>query len=270
MESASSKGVLIDTHFHVFAAAEACPGARYVPAYDADFQAWRAAASSVGVGRGVIVQPSFLGADNTRLCAELREHADTLRGVAVIAPTWAPHRLRQLHACGVRGIRLNLSGASHELSAWAHAAAIWDEMFQLGWHVEVHTDVGGLPHVLPQLPDAMPLVVDHMAKPAAASPSDATIAGLKARTRRSSVHVKLSGAYRLGGKDPGAVARLLRDELGPHSLLWGSDWPCTNHEAFADYPRLLAAVYDWVGAEAAIQALTNNPAALYWARPDRG
>src|SRR6185369_16121059 len=100
--------------------------------------------------------------------------------------------------------------------------------------------------------------------PAAASASDATIALLKTRARLSPVHVKLSGAYRLQGIDAGAVARVLRDELGPQSLLWGSDWPCTNFEAFADYPRLLGAVDEWVGPEAATLALTSNPTALYW------
>lgn len=259
---------MIDSHFHLFSPGQACPDARYVPAYDADFQTWWAAANAVGVGRGVLVQPSFLGTDNSRLCAELREHADTLRGIAVIDPAWTADRLRQLQACGVRGIRLNLSGASHELDAWSHARAVWDAMFVLGWHVELHTDVGALPRVLPRLPDGMPLVIDHMGKPAAACASDPTIAMLKARAQRSPVHVKLSGAYRLQGTDAGAVARLLRDELGPRTLLWGSDWPCTNHEALADYPRLLGAVYDWVGTDTAILALTSNPASLYWAAPD--
>ena len=261
----SSKNLLVDSHFHLFAAGEASPGARYVPAYDADFQTWWAAASSVGVGRGVLVQPSFLGTDNTRLCEELRKHADTLCGIAVIDPAWSAEQLRHLQSCGVRGIRLNLSGASHDLGAWSHATAVWDEMFLLGWHVELHTDVGGLPHVLRQLPRGIPLVVDHMSKPAAASASDPTIGMLKARARLNPVHVKLSGAYRLEGKDPRAVGRVLHDELGPQSLLWGSDWPCTNYEALAVYPSLLDAVYDWVGEEAATLALTSNPAALYWA-----
>jgi predicted NAD/FAD-dependent oxidoreductase len=44
MTSASSKDLLVDTHFHVFAAGDACSGARYVPAYVAGFQAWSAAA----------------------------------------------------------------------------------------------------------------------------------------------------------------------------------------------------------------------------------
>ena len=267
MPMPSSKPPRVDSHFHLFKAGEARADPRYVPAYDAEFEGWRGAASAAGIGRGVLVQPSFLGTDNSRLCMELRMHAGTLRGIAVVDPRCAAGQMTQLASCGVRGIRLNLSGGSHELVEWRHATAVWDEVLSLGWHVELHTDAGALPDVLPRLPAAMPLVVDHMAKPAAASSSDGTIAMLAARARRSPVHVKLSGAYRLAGVDARALAPLLRDELGPQSLLWGSDWPCTNHEAFADYPRLLGALDDWVGPEAAELALTRNPAALYWPAP---
>lgn len=258
----------MDCHFHLFAAGQAHANARYVPAYSADYPAWWAAASAVGVGRGVLVQPSFLGTDNSRLCAELRQHPDTLRGIAVVDPTTTPDQLRQLAASGVRGIRLNLAGASHDLGAWRSATTLWDQLLQLGWHVELHTDAGFLPQVLPQLPDAMPLVLDHMAKPVAPSSTDQTIATLKTRARRSPVHVKLSGAYRLEGADAGAVARVLRDELGPQGLLWGSDWPCTNFEELVDYRRLFAAVHAWLGAEALGLALSSNPAALYWSEAE--
>ena len=44
----------------------------------------------------------------------------------------------------------------------------------------------------------------------------------------------------------------------------GSDWPCTNHEEFADYPQLLRALGEWVDDEAAGMALYANPEALYW------
>jgi predicted TIM-barrel fold metal-dependent hydrolase len=267
MPSDTSKNFWTDAHFHLFARGQAFAGARYVPAYDADYEAWRAAAGAAGVRRGVLVQPSFLGTDNNRLCRELSAHPDTLRGVAVIDPGWAPDRLVELHSCGVRGIRLNLSGVSHDLGPWRQAGGIWDAIARLGWHVELHTDVGALPQVLAQLPADLPLVVDHMAKPEVASAADSTIAGLVARARRAPVHVKLSGAYRLEGRNAGAVAQVLLGELGPQRLLWGSDWPCTNHEALADYPRLLGALEDWVGGEAAMSALTVNPAALYWATP---
>jgi predicted TIM-barrel fold metal-dependent hydrolase len=259
-----SKRPRIDSHFHVFAAGESRPGARYVPGYDATFESWRAAAVAVGVERGVLVQPSFLGTDNTRLCEELRRHAGILRGIAVIAPTSTAALLRDLHAAGVRGMRFNLSGGSHHLHAWGGTAGIWDELLRLGWHLEIHADAGALPRVLPQLPASLSLVIDHMARPATASAQDPTIAMLRARARTSPIHVKLSGAYRLPGIDAGAVARVLRDELGPSRLLWGSDWPCTNHEAFADYPRLLAALFEWIGDSDAELASGANPAALYW------
>lgn len=265
MANELSNNLRVDSHFHIFSAGRAHRDARYVPDYDADFKAWRTAAGSVGVMRGVVVQPSFLGTDNTRLCQELREHPDTLRGIAVVDPGATPAQLQQLASCGVRGIRLNLVGVSHEVGAWSRATALWDKVFLLGWHVELHTDAGALPHVISQLPAALPLVVDHMGKPAAASASDPTIALLKARAHFSPVRVKLSGAYRLEQQDAGAVARVLRDELGPEASFWGSDWPCTKHEDQADYPALLRAVFDWVGAEAATLALSRNPAEFYWA-----
>jgi len=265
MPPPSSKPAAIDSHFHLFAAGQAREGARYVPGYEASYEDWQTAAAAAGVTRGVVVQPSFLATDNTRLCAELRAHPDTLRGIAVIGPACTPGELRQLAACGVRGVRLNLSGASHDLSAWRDATTLWDNLPRLGWHIELLTDVGALPPVLAQLPRDVPVVVDHMARPAAASVSDPTIAGLKSRARHSPVHVKLSGAYRLERRDPKAVAQALLGELGAASLLWGSDWPCTNHEQFARYPDLLGSLGDWVGGDAAAMALGVNPEALYWA-----
>jgi predicted TIM-barrel fold metal-dependent hydrolase len=54
-------------------------------------------------------------------------------------------------------------------------------------------------------------------------------------------------------------------EMGPQRLLWGSDWPCTNHEALADYAALRQALDVWLGdAAAARAALVINPQRLYW------
>ena len=116
-----------------------------------------------------------------------------------------------------------------------------------------------------QLPDAMPLVIDHMGKPEAISASDKTVRALAARSRLGEVHVKLNGAYRLGGLDAGALARLWLGELGADRLLWGSDWPCTNHESCADYSLLLRALHDWLGDDSVIETiLTTNPKRVYW------
>ena len=264
MTSELSKAA-VDSHFHVFDAHQAQPGARYAPAYAAPLATWQAAAAPLGVRRGVLVQTSFLGTDNRLLVATLAQHLETLRGVAVVAPNADAQTLAPLHAAGVRGIRLNLSGVSHDVAAWSTATALWDALAALGWHLELHTDIGRLPAVLAPLPATLPLVIDHLGKPAEVSARDATVRALGQRAKQAPVHVKLSGAYRLGGLDAGALARLWLGELGPQALLWGSDWPCTNHEAHADYPALWHALDDWLqdpgAAEAARQ---DNPNRLYW------
>ena len=253
----------VDTHFHVFHAGEAVAGARYVPQYSATLADWMAQAGRVGVRRGVWVQPSFLGLDNRLMVQALEAHPAVLRGVAVVAADTPPDALRALHASGVRGLRLNLAGVSHDIPEWSRADAVWQTLHELGWHVEVHTDQGALPHVLTQLPTDMPLVVDHMAKPARASASDASICAVVHRAATTPTYVKLSGAYRLGAVDAAALAQVWLDVLGPKALLWGSDWPCTNHEHLAQYDTLFTSLEAWVGSAHLADILANNPERLY-------
>jgi predicted TIM-barrel fold metal-dependent hydrolase len=263
MNLTSSKN-WVDTHFHVFHAGEAVAGARYVPPYAALLPDWMALAQSVGVTRGVWVQPSFLGVDNRLMVTALKAHPHTLRGVAVVAANTPVDELQALHDAGVRGLRLNLAGISHDIPEWTQAEPVWRTMHQLGWHLEVHTDQGALPQVLTQLPSDLPLVVDHMGKPSAASATDASLTALIARAQQVPTYVKLSGAYRLGGVDATQLARLWLDALGPSALLWGSDWPCTNHEQLASYPHLFFQLERWVGAAHVEQVLSHNPQRVYW------
>jgi predicted TIM-barrel fold metal-dependent hydrolase len=254
----------VDTHFHVFHAGLALDGARYVPQYTAALQDWLVLAQSVGVTRGVWVQPSFLGTDNSLMVSALEQHPNLLRGVAVVAPDIHSDELKALHASGVRGIRLNLAGVDHDIPEWTRAERVWHTLHQLGWHLEVHTDQGALPKVLVQLPSDMPLVVDHMAKPSEASTSDATVQALTQRAQQVPTHIKLSGAYRLGDVNAASLSHIWLHELGPQALLWGSDWPCTNHEQLADYPSLFSALEGWIGAEHVEAVLSHNPQHLYW------
>lgn len=253
----------VDTHFHVFQAGVGLPGARYVPAYDATLAMWQAHSWAAGVGRGVLVQTSFLGTDNHLLLQTLRAHPDTLRGVAVVQPDVPLAELQRMHDVGVRGIRLNLAGRSHAAEPWASAHTLWEALAVLGWHVELHTDVGALPQVLAWLPAHLPVVLDHMGKPDRVSAQDPTVQAAVRRSHACPVHVKLSGVYRLAGRDAPQLARLWEAELGPTQLLWGSDWPCTNHEAHAHYPQLAQALEQWVSEPAWHQVWVTNPTALY-------
>jgi predicted TIM-barrel fold metal-dependent hydrolase len=253
----------IDTHFHVFNAGVAVEGARYVPQYSAQLSDWIRHARNVGVTRGVWVQPSFLGTDNSLMIDALESHPDKLRGIAVVSPDACIEHLESLHQSGVCGIRLNLSGISHDIPEWTRSDNIWAAIHRLNWHLEVHTDEGQLPHVLHQIPSDLTLVVDHMAKPLEASASDPTLLALKKRARVAQVYVKLSGAYRLGDVNPGRLASLFIREMGPSALLWGSDWPCTNHEQFAHFETLIAQAHEWIDAQAFEQVMVRNPSQLY-------
>ncbi len=98
-----------------------------------------------------------MGTDNRLLLAHLAAHRQTLRGVAVVAYDAPGPMLADMHAQGVPGIRLNLAGQSHDMAVWVAATGLWDTLLQLGWQVELHTDTGRLPDVLPALPLEMPL-----------------------------------------------------------------------------------------------------------------
>ena len=99
----------------------------------------------------MLVQPSFLGTDNSHLVAALRAAAGRLRGVAVVSPDIAAADLLALAEAGVAGIRLNLIG----LPLPALDQPAWQELLAhvntLGWHVEVHLQASRLPAIMPAL-----------------------------------------------------------------------------------------------------------------------
>ncbi|WP_432261955.1 amidohydrolase family protein [Cupriavidus sp. TMH.W2] len=267
---------LVDTHFHVFAAGAATPSARYRPPYAAGLQDWHARLAGLGGLYGVVVQTSFLGTDNTALLSALQSMPGRLRGVAVVSPAVTDQELTTLHAAGVRGIRLNLYGDPD----WQRiATAPWRGLFAriagLGWHVELHTNNGDGAMVLAQLDAALgdagaPVVLDHFGRPGTAGSADAIFEVASAVRARRQVWVKISAPYRLASpQDWPGLAQRWREAVGDDHLLWGSDWPWTNHEAPAriDECRMLAA---WAGQgapddSAALSAAFRwrNAAALY-------
>jgi predicted TIM-barrel fold metal-dependent hydrolase len=262
MSEATSK-IQVDCHFHVFEAGQAIVGARYTPSYDSLLSDWQARATSLGITHGVLVQPSFLGVDNRFLLANLLADPHRLRGVAVVSPSIRPEELRVLHTMGIRGLRLNLSGVSHDLSDWQGRASLWDSLLEMGWHIEIHTDRGALPGVIASLPSSLHLVIDHMAKPGRADLDDPTIKLLERLTAKR-VTIKPSGAYRLHGVDAASLVSSFYQVLGPAALIWGSDWPCTNFEHYANYSDLLSALEAWLPENCLDEILTTNPMRLYW------
>ncbi|WP_112188605.1 amidohydrolase family protein [Ralstonia sp. GX3-BWBA] len=262
----------IDTHAHVFERGLPLANARrYAPTYDAPLSAYLAQLDAHGVSHGVLIQPSFLGVDNSYLLAALKQAPQRLRGVAVIDPAAPETLLTQMNAEGIVGIRLNLIGAADpqlKSPVWQAALA---RLHALGWHVELHVEARRLPTLLQPLLEAqVNVVVDHFGRPdPALGVDDPGFAALLAAGRARRVWVKISGAYRNGANGRGeAIAQAamprLKDALGLDRLVWGSDWPHTQFESQINYDKMWAfAGVLLPNAADRKQVLVDTPAQLF-------
>lgn len=263
----------VDTHAHVFVRGlELARVRRYAPDYDATLADYLGLLDQGAIARGVLVQPSFLGTDNSFLLDALAQAPARLRGIAVVAPDTSAEELERMDAAGIVGIRLNLVGGA---AIPDFNAGPWRKLLKhvadLGWQVEIHREAADLPRLLPPLLEAgVNVVVDHFGRPAPAlgvdDPGFRFL--LDAGTGRR-VWVKLSGAYRSGGTDAGrkialTAAPLLRDAFGLDRLMWGSDWPHTQFEKRTDYLQTRHALDTWLADPGERRVvLVDTPAALF-------
>jgi len=269
---ASVRITAIDTHAHVFERGLPLANARrYAPTYDAPLSSYLAQLDAHGVSHGVLIQPSFLGVDNSYLLAALKQAPQRLRGVAVIDPAAPETLLTQMNAEGIVGIRLNLIGAADpqlKSPVWQAALA---RLHALGWHVELHVEARRLPTLQQPLLEAqVNVVVDHFGRPdPALGVDDPGFAALLAAGRSRRVWVKISGAYRNGANGRGeAIAQAamprLKDALGLDRLVWGSDWPHTQFESQINYDKMWAFAGVLLPSAAdRKQVLVDTPAQLF-------
>jgi predicted TIM-barrel fold metal-dependent hydrolase len=239
----------IDSHAHVFRRGlPLAPVHRHAPDYDALLPDYLALLDAHAVSHAVLVQPSFLGTDNRFLLED---------------------DLAALDRQGVCGIRLNLVGLP--IPDFAHAE--WQGLFArvraLDWHVELHRESRDLPLAGRAILDAgCKLVVDHFGRPGPAPGDDEGFGWLLQSASSGRVWVKLSAAYRNWADQRSdaarAAAQALLQALGAGRLLWGSDWPHTQHQHLADYGSTQAALADWVpDVETRRRILADTPAALF-------
>lgn len=256
----------VDTHAHVFSAtAPAVAGARYRPSYAARLASWRALWRPAGITHGVLVQPSFFGTNNAELLATIASDMARLRGVAVVDPNVTDGMLARLEAGGIRAIRLNLRGVG-DLAPYLGTR--WNSLFARiharGWHVEMYLDPGALGRLVPAFAGSeIPVVLDHFGSPADLQSLDLFFDAASVLAAERPVWCKLSAPYRLGGLDAQMLANRWLAVIGPERLVWGSDWPWTQHERGQDYLRLRESLERWVGSALAPAILWDNAARLY-------
>lgn len=219
-----------------------------------------------GVTAGVLVQPSFLGGDNSCLLAALRREPERLRGVVVAEPERPDCDPLAMNAAGARGFRFNLisAGPLPDLSgaAWR---SFFEEAGACGWHVEIAAPAAALAAALPRLiPIGLPIVVDHFGLPdPRLGPDDPDWRACLDLAARHEIWIKLSAPYRLQGVRPAALLPRLRAAAGLDRLVWGSDWPWTRHEEGRSFAEAVAAPVEGVEPEALDRIRRGAAARLY-------
>ena len=234
---------VIDTHAHVFhRGLKLAPGRRYAPDYDAPLSLYLEQLDQNGTTHGVLVQPSFLGTDNSYLFDCVKQTGGRLRGIAVVDPTISSQDVLALDKAGIVGIRLNLVGQKLPDLTAPEWKALLANLKSANWQVEIQRNASDLVGLVPQLLDAgVAVVLDHYTLPdqklGVDDPAFRSILEFGATKR---VWVKVSAPYR-NGPNGEAFAKqafpLLRASFGLDHLLWGSDWPHTQFEKTESYAK---------------------------------
>ncbi|WP_353475111.1 amidohydrolase family protein [Salipiger sp. H15] len=261
----------IDTHAHIFdPCAPMTPGRRYAPRYTASVEAWLGHMERAGLSHGVLVQPSFYGTDNRLVAEALAAHPGRLRGIAVLDRLVPESTLAEMDAQGFVGARLNLVGRELE----EYADRDWQRFFQrlaeIGWQVEIQRAFEDFARILPAIARAgCPVMIDHFGLPQGgidpANPAHKAV--LEVLRATPNAWVKLSAPYRSGQDAAQAATSLahLRAAMGGMDrLVWGSDWPHTQHEKDTSYARQAARLAQLLPDPAdRHRVLVENPAALF-------
>ncbi|MND23943.1 4-sulfomuconolactone hydrolase [compost metagenome] len=242
--------------------------------------------SRLGMDRVVIVQPSPYGTDNRCLLDALnRMGKQRARGVAVIGQNVTDQALQDMHAAGVRGVRLNLEVKGNADIAQVQQAlqSIAKRVQPLDWHIQMYANldtVKALADTVRNLP--VKVVFDHYGHLDAAQGLDQPgYEEMLSLLSEGHVYVKLSALYRVSQKtDYSDVAQYAQSLVSHRAdrLLWASDFPHTmpapgttrskdKIELFRreDDGRALNHVAAWIKDPKTLhQILVDNPDRLYW------
>ena len=275
-----------DCHMHVFGRPDQYPlGATrsFTPAREASLAGWRDVATSLGLQRVVVVQPSVYRFDNQCALDALRELGPCARGIAQINAAITDDELRELHDAGIRGVRLNPKslGLRDAAALCAQIVGISARIAPLGWHIQLHADMALVSALASAIRNAfVPVVLDHMGG-ARSGDGEAALRPLLELLAAGRCWVKLSGAYRVSNQETGfgdttPIAKALV-ATNPEQVVWGTDWPHTAKHAGkvsvdpppieyrdVDAAALLDLLAEAAGSEEIFgRILVTNPTRLY-------
>lgn len=253
----------VDTHAHAWD--DTChykEGSRYHPSYTFTAKEYLERLDSQNITYGVLVQPSFLGTDNSYLLKALKRYPSRLRGVVVVDEETPYSDLLAMHQAGVRGIRFNLVGQDIA----TYSSKLYQDLIKfiqtLGWHLELHA----LPHQWEEVVKTfkylmLPVVIDHFGRP---ENGEVTCQGLQTLLRADlDLHVKLSAPYRFCKNPIEPLINLWEEKVGLEKLLWGTDTPHTTFEDTWPFEDSLTSLGTRVKDQVLTTHLDRNAARLF-------
>ncbi len=261
-----------DAHLHIFSADSKYPSVAS-PLYTLPYgrlDHYLRLADFLGIGRFVLVQPSYYGTDNSCLVDALRLVGSRGRGVVMLDEVASNAELDRLGEAGVCAIRLDLFSRSsiprEDLILYINRAV--ERAKARGWHIQFYTPgwvVRDLVAFFATL--TIDFVIDHMGYMLEEDGlTDRDFDRLLTLFRGGHCWLKLSGPYRLAKhKGYQAVAPVAKAIVAarPDRVLWGSDWPHIP-DGSRDTGELLNLLLDWAPEAATRQMiLVDNPARLF-------
>ena len=276
-----------DCHVHVFGPPDRFPFSPdrvYTPGL-ASVDDLMVLQKALRLDRVVIVQPSPYGTDNSCTVDALQQLGSRGRGVAVIDAATTDAALADMHAAGVRGVRLNLETLGQHDPVVAAQQLRWAaaRVAPLGWHVQTYTNLSmltALHETILELPTT--LVIDHFGRaPAAPGIEQPGFDRLLALLRTGKVYIKMSAPYQISQVADYADVKAIVDAMvaaNPDRVLWATNWPHPlgggarprqreGIESFRaeDDGQALNRIARWVTEpEWLRKLLVENPARLYW------
>ena len=266
-----------DTHCHVFGPFDTFP-IHHLPTYalpDAPSTHYLGMLDTVGMERGILVQPAPYGTDPSLIIQTITQRPASLRGIAVAQEDVSAATLETWKSKGIEGLRFieardpaghlfpgsvgfdslhklapNIRAAGMHAQLWGPYAAYENRLFDL---CQLGIDI----------------CIDHMGNiDVSKGLNDPHFQLLLRLLDQGNVWLKLT-VCRVS-KTPGAYedVRPYHDALvatNPDRLLWGSDWPYVRMGALAPNPgQLIDVAYDWLGNDTLRKNVwVDNPARLY-------
>lgn len=243
-------------------------GRRYTPP-DALLDDYIAMLRTLGVERGVLVQPSIYMTDNSVILDALAENRFPLRAVAVAPDSVTDAELERMHRLGVRGLRLNLrnsNGATPDM-----APGLARRIKDLGWHLQFRISAEDFPGVEPMIRSLpVPVVIDHMGQvPIEDGVNGASFQTILRLAADGRAYVKISAPMRMSaGEYPYADVLPFVHALvaaNPDRMLWATDWPHTTiTKVMPNDGDLVDLLADWFPDPAVMKkVMVDNPARVY-------